>query len=433
MFGILLILLLFCGLCPLRAQEPITVESYRDAVLRYDYDMKIAERLSESSFRDMRRTQAGFLPQLSASAGFEADFRRSRTDAGLAKPYSFNVQPTVSQTVYAGGKVRNAYRRAQTDYEISLCSASDAGLQTVYAAEYGYWNLAADIALLEAARRYVGIIESLLGVVDSRFEDGYISKSDVLMVRARKNEAQYSLRTQERIYFSSLHDFNIRMGSDPSAAVALADSILTWVRLPVRRSVDEILRSRPDYMAARLQIRGREYDVHLAGADFYPSVSAGVTGVWNTLSPNLTGSTRVDGYAFVRLSVPIFGWGQRRNSILSASALAESARLEMLRLEDEIARQESDAWSVIVESAMQLRQSYDGLSIAAENLSLSTFAYNEGQLTVLDVLSAQLSWIQIYTNTISAARALRLAIADYRRIAAVQPDIHPSAAVGTAN
>lgn len=76
---------------------------------------------------------------------------------------------------------------------------------------------------------------------------------------------------------------------------------------------------------------------------------------------------------------------------------------------------------MIVESAMQVRQSYDGLSIAAENLSLSTFAYNEGQLTVLDVLSAQLSWIQIYTNTILAARALRIAIADYRRITAEQP------------
>lgn len=64
--------------------------------------------------------------------------------------------------------------------------------------------------------------------------------------------------------------------------------------------------------------------------------------------------------------------------------------MEMLLLEDEITRQESDAWNMIVESAMQVRQSYDGLSIAAENLSLSTFAYNEGQLTVLDVLSAQL-------------------------------------------
>ena len=418
MFGFLIFLLFLCCAFPLGAQTPVTVGEYRDAVLSYDYNVKIAERLSESSFREMRRASAGFLPSLSAEAGFEADFRRTATDAGMVKPYSFSVQPTVSQTVYAGGRVRNTYRRAQTEYEISCFASSDTRLQTVYEAEYGYWNLAADIALLEAAREYVNIIESLLGVVDSRFEDGYISKSDVLMVRARRSEAQYSLRTQERVYLSSLHNFNIRMGAEPSADAVLADSILSWVKLPVRRTADEILRNRPDYIAAELQVRKAGYDTKLAGADFYPRISTGVTGVWNTLTPNLTGSTRVDGLAFVRLSVPIFGWGQRRNSVLAASASADAVRLELLRLEDEIARQESDAWSVIVESALQLRQSYDGLSIAAENLSLSTFAYNEGQQTILDVLSAQLSWIQIYTNTISAARALRLAVADYLRITA---------------
>lgn len=422
MLRIIFCLSLLCIVCPSGAREPITVEQYRDSVSRYSYDMKIAGALSEASFRDMRRAYAGLFPQLGAEAAFEVDFRRTRTAAGeVVKPYSFNVQPTLSQTVYAGSGMRNAYRRAQTQYEISQCSSSDIRLQTVYAAEYGYWNLAADIALLDAAREYLNIIESLLGVVDSRFEDGYISKSDVLMVQARRNEAQYSLRTQERIYLTSLHNFNVQMGVDPSAEAVLADSILTWMKLPVRRSVEEILGARPDYMASRLQVRSAGYDVRLARAGFDPRISAGVTGVWNTLSPNLTGSTRVDGLAFVRLSVPIFGWGQRRNSVLSASARAESKRMEMLLLEDEITRQESDAWNMIVESAMQVRQSYDGLSIAAENLSLSTFAYNEGQLTVLDVLSAQLSWIQIYTNTILAARALRIAIADYRRITAEQP------------
>lgn len=171
--------------------------------------------------------------------GFRGRFPPCETAAGeVVKPYSFNVQPTVSQTVYAGSGMRNAYRRAQTQYEISQCSSSDIRLQTVYAAEYGYWNLAADIALLDAAREYLNIVESLLGVVDSRFEDGYISKSDVLMVQARRNEAQYSLRTQERIYLTSLHNFNVQMGVDPSAEAVLADSILTWMKLPVRRSVE---------------------------------------------------------------------------------------------------------------------------------------------------------------------------------------------------
>lgn len=132
----------------------------------------------------------------------------------------------------------------------------------------------------------------------------------------------------------------------------------------------------------------------------------------------MDGSTRVDGYAFLKVSVPIFSWNKRRYNVRQAAAAVEADRLAAQSLAEQIARQESDAWSAIMKSAMQVRESYNSLSIAAENLSLSTFAYNEGQLTVLDVLSAQLSWIQIYTNTISAAASLRMAIADYHRITA---------------
>lgn len=399
-------------------QTSFSVAEYKRAVAIHDYQEKIARQGAEAAFQKTRSLHADFMPRISADAGFNVDFRRSRTAGGRVEPYSFSVQSTVSQTVYAGGSVRKAYRRSQTDYEIALCAVGQSSLETVYAAEYGYWNLAADIALLDAARRYIKIVESLLEVVDSRFEDGYISKTDVLMVQARKSEAEYSLRTQERAWLVSLHNFNIQMGRAPSSDVVLADSILDISELPVRVTVDEILSRRPDYTASQLQILSDEYGVGLARSDFNPQVSVGVTGVWSTLSPNMDGSTRVDGYAFLKVSVPIFSWNKRRYNVRQAAAAVEADRLAAQSLAEQIARQESDAWSAIMKSAMQVRESYNSLSIAAENLSLSTFAYNEGQLTVLDVLSAQLSWIQIYTNTISAAASLRMAIADYHRITA---------------
>jgi outer membrane protein TolC len=59
-------------------------------------------------------------------------------------------------------------------------------------------------------------------------------------------------------------------------------------------------------------------------------------------------------------------------------------------------------------------QSEASLDIATENLSLSTFSYAEGQIAILDVLSAQLSWIQLFTNAISARMAYRTALATYK-------------------
>ncbi|MDE5851250.1 MAG: TolC family protein, partial [Alistipes sp.] len=56
------------------------------------------------------------------------------------------------------------------------------------------------------------------------------------------------------------------------------------------------------------------------------------------------------------------------------------------------------------------------LRIAGENLEINTYSYGEGLATILDVMQAQLSWIQIYTNAIRAYYSHAVAVSDYRRI-----------------
>ena len=82
-------------------------------------------------------------------------------------------------------------------------------------------------------------------------------------------------------------------------------------------------------------------------------------------------------------------------------------------------REEADAWSDVEKTLDEVRQCEASLDIATENLSLSTFSYTEGQIAILDVLSAQLSWIQLFTNAISARMAYRNALATYARITGI--------------
>ncbi|HBX90125.1 MAG TPA: TolC family protein, partial [Alistipes sp.] len=91
-------------------------------------------------------------------------------------------------------------------------------------------------------------------------------------------------------------------------------------------------------------------------------------------------------------------------------------RSEQLR--DDIVRQESDGWTALRQSIARLGASARNLRVAGENLSISTYSYGEGMTTVLDVLQAQLSWIQLYTNDIEARFDRAVAEADYRRITA---------------
>ena len=60
------------------------------------------------------------------------------------------------------------------------------------------------------------------------------------------------------------------------------------------------------------------------------------------------------------------------------------------------------------------------LQIARENLELNTYSYNEGRLPIIDVLSAQVSWLQAYINFVSVHLQYKSAEAAYvKAIAAV--------------
>ena len=92
-----------------------------------------------------------------------------------------------------------------------------------------------------------------------------------------------------------------------------------------------------------------------------------------------------------------------------------SSEYEKLQLIDNITQEIMTAWTNIVESASQIDIARANLEVARENLSLNTFSYNEGLLTILDVISAQLSWLQAYTNTITANFNQKVAIAAYHK------------------
>ena len=69
-------------------------------------------------------------------------------------------------------------------------------------------------------------------------------------------------------------------------------------------------------------------------------------------------------------------------------------------------------------SYSQMQSSLRNVDIASRNLAISTYSYQEGQATVLDVLQAQISWIQIYTNAITARYNYAVAWSAYTRITA---------------
>lgn len=407
-------LLILLAAMPLSLRAQTLLADYRQAVSDYSWQLKVAAAKVDAASQTAGQTRTWRLPRLSLDGSFSATVRRYDG----AERWTFGVLPQLVQTLYGGGAVQAAVRQAELGYGIAVCDEAFTRLDVRFAADYAYWNLSALELSAASMREYVTIIRSLKSVVDRRFAEGLIAKGDVLMIDARLSEAQYELVSAEQRLYVALHNFNILRGTDPSLDVRLAQSIRDSLPLPARVLASEALLRRPDYAAARLRSEQALAGIRAARAVFNPQVSVGIGGSWQPYTPNRTGATTVDGSVFVKLSVPIFHWGERRRAVGVAQAVQLQNEWNAALLHDDIVLQEVNAWTAIVQTRAQVDASEESLRIAGENLAISTYSYGEGLATILDVLQAQLSWIQLYTNAIRAHYNYVVAISDYGRITA---------------
>lgn len=408
-----LILLLGCTARTVRGQQ-MTLAAYRDSVSGYSWQLKSAAASASGARETMRLRKKDMLPDISASASAAKTFHEMAGN----RLWGFAVKPQVVQTLYGGGGVRAASRKAESDYRSALGDERAAMLDVRYAADYAYWNVSAMQIFMSAAEEYVSIIESLYRVVEQRFREGYIAKSDLLQVETRLSDAEYQLETARRTYAEVLHAFNSQFGAELDRAALLAQSITDTLPLPVRVTVDEMLMRRPDILAAEQRVQAAEYAVDVVRAAYNPHVSVGAGGSWQTFTSKAAGRTYLDAALTVAVSVPIFRWGARHDAVAAAGAAVRGSRYSLGAARDAAAREEADGWSALASSRAQMLSSLHNLKIAGENLDISTYSYNEGQATILDVLQAQLSWIQIYTNAITAQFNYAVAVSAYERITA---------------
>lgn len=88
--------------------------------------------------------------------------------------------------------------------------------------------------------------------------------------------------------------------------------------------------------------------------------------------------------------------------------------------EDRISQEVSNAWTNLTENTKQIRVAESSVGIAEENLELNTFSYNEGKLPILDVLSAQLTWIQAYSSLVQSWLQQKISLVDYYKAVGIR-------------
>lgn len=396
--------------------QPLTLQQYRQKVLDYNQEIKQSQEAVKAALYTLKSIRTGFFPRVDMTGSYSYQIEDVQFMPGTdLKHDNYSVEAGVVQNVYAGSGLRKQYEMVRIQEAIARLGEEYTVDNIVYAADVNYWTVAANRDLYRIALRFVGIVRELFDIVDKRFVEGAISKTDVLMVQARLKEAELQLNTSETNYRTAVQALNVMMGEEAGRSIVLGDSIRQPMAIPSLYDLQLVLENRPDYRIAQQDIELARLQTRLVKANYLPNLAVGIKENWGTTLINVDGDKRFSTIAFAKVNIPVFYWGERRHNVRLSETQEETRELERSKLLDQIRLDLSNAWVNLTEALKKINIVDSSLEIARHNLILNTFSYNEGKLPVIDVLSAQVTWLQAFTNVVSANYQYKVALAEYER------------------
>ena len=321
---------------------------------------------------------------------------------------------TLTQPVYMGGEIRALNQIAGYGEKLAEAAKNSLTQDLIYAVDEAYWTVISLLSKKELAASFVNVVDTLLYNVKAMVDEGVATKSDLLSVEVRLNEARIAYTKVENGLSLSRMALAQLCGLPVYTEMKLEDEEnekkTTLAENTLEINFNEVYERRQDLEMVRQTInilKGRE---KLALGSMLPKIA--LIGAYGFSNPNvINGFEKRFGGGFnvgATLTVPIWHWGGDYRKYKAAKSTTNAQRYLLEDLEDKVRLQVTQAQYKVEEARKTLEMTHENLAKADENLNQARYGFQEGVLTISDVLMAQTAWLAANSENIDAGINLRL-------------------------
>lgn len=393
--------LLFCTFVflslPVLAQQSTLLEKYRTMALDYNHDLKAAEKNIAASMEVEKSARADLKPKLSGAASFQytgnpMELTLDIPSIGLSKTVegknlNYGGSLSILQPVYTGGRVLESIRMAQHQQALAGNQAKTLNDAVCYQTDIQYWSAVARQEIVDVAEDFRNSIAALVKTIKERVEVGLVDPQDLLMAEVKLNEAEYQLLQAQSNFETG------RMALNSMIGVRLEQPTELDAQIPIVVVSDSLWLStgmgRPEIQMAYDKIRIAENTKKLNDSQFKPQFYVGVEGSYSSPGYNFKKDLDPNYAVYAKVSVPIFEWGKRRSEKRVSSFRIGMAEDNLNKVVDRVELEVSVARKALSQAIERVRLSESSLAKAEENEAKAVERYNEGKVSVVEVIDAQ--------------------------------------------
>lgn len=254
-------------------------------------------------------------PTQSLSATFNSDknFKTHEKNESNSLNYSFNYELDLWKSIESSENAKEwALRASEQDKEITKLSLISSIISLYYKAIY----LNETISMVEQSVNYS---KKLLSITETKFKVGKLSGLELAQAKTSLIEQEYSLNEYKQNSFENLNALKALLNLNPSDN--FPDNLTIPAKIPPKifKNIQSdipsnILRNRPDVLAAQMRIQEAFYNVKIQEAEFYPKIS--LTGsLGNSTADLLNFISNPIGSLAASIQLPILNYSKNKENL----------------------------------------------------------------------------------------------------------------------
>lgn len=385
---------------------------YIETALENNIDIRVALQQIEASQAYLRQAKAAYLPSLTgnvSAAHFELP-ANSGTNYPVSSVQQYEISADLSWEADIWGKIRSSEKAQQARYLQSVAAHKAVKTELIANVASIYYQLLALDEQQQITLRTINNRQSSLETIKALKQAGNVTEVGVKQTEAQLYRAQAVMIVLKNDIRLLENAFSILLGEAPHA-INRTELQTQNITAPMKTGVPlQLLRNRPDVLAAEYNLINAFQLTNVAKSKFYPSLRVNASAGFQSIELN----NLLDPDAFLAsiigsLAQPIFNRRQIKTEYEVSKAEQEIAFLQFRKAVLTASREVSDAlynYEAAVEK-MQVKnnefEAYDLATSYSEELLNNGFANYLEVLTAREnALNAQLELVWIRYNELNA-------------------------------
>ncbi len=299
--------------------------------MAYNHDVRYAALKVEEARAALAGTRSDLWPSVDLEAGSARSRNSESVNPGGERYQTSNsIGAAINWELDLFGRIRHSIAADEARFEMLREDAQAINLSITTEIARSYFSLRSVQGELLAQQSIIESLETTRKIVARRVQAGDLPRVEIQTIDARLIAAKAvipDIQARIRAYALAL---SILSGGLPEKELSLINSAsqqMTWPAIPAGERAD-ILRRRPDILAAERQLAASAADVGYAVAEQFPKLTINATGGFESLSSTqLLKAANQTWSLLPSISWRIFDGGRIKAEIHAAQARQEMAAL----------------------------------------------------------------------------------------------------------